>query len=275
MRESHCKGVASTMTMIRIGLLAAVLSGAVWLQFISAYPASAYVQTATDAIDERPAKRVLFIGNSRSFSNDMPGMMREIADASGAPYKLQIVEHLLPGARLRDHWTNARLHALLAAERWDEIIIQAQSGAHIDGERSYFHDYGARLVRKAQDHGETVRLFVTWSYDDAAMTKAMRNEYHHRIQSDHKSLAAKTGASLTNVGKIWEANRAHSFDFALTTDGNHPTPQGSYIAALALYSDMAGNALEPMAYRPADVSAEQSERIQERVAFQWQLTSDI
>lgn len=263
------------MTIFRIGVLGILLAGFIWLQFASTYPASAYMRAATDMVDDRPAKRVLFIGNSRTFYNDMPDMIREIADESGAPYKLQIVEHLLPGARLRDHWTNKRLRSLITAERWDEIIIQAQSGAHIDGERRYFHDYGARLVREAKANADNVRLFVTWTYDDAQYPKAMRDAYHRRIQSDHKSLAAKTSVTMTNVGDIWETYRTSSFDFALTSDGNHPTAQGSYIAALALYSDLEGRPLDPVAYRPDAVSAEQAVRIQERIAFHWQLRGDL
>ena len=268
-------GAAIRMAIYRITALATLWIGALWLQFVSTYPAGAYAMQALDVLDDRPAKRVLWIGNSRSFTNDMPAMVRAIADESGSAEKLQIVEHLLPGARLRDHWTNDRVHALLAAEPWDEIIIQAQSGAHFKDERGYFHDYGARLVRKAKDNAGTVRLLVTWTYDDADMSKTSRDTYHRRIQSDHKTLASKTGVELTNVGKIWEANRTTSFDFPLTTDGNHPTPQGSYIAALALYSDMAKTALDPIEYRPAGVSAEQAKRVQQRIAFHWQLAGDI
>lgn len=264
------------MKVLRIAVLASLLAGAVWLKFVSIYPVSAHFNELVDFADNRPAKRVLFIGNSRSFYNDMPDMIRTVADADSTPYKLQIVEHLLPGESLKEHWANERLHALFEAEHWDEIVIQAESGAHYDSERDDFHKYGTKLAEKAGANARTVRLLVTWPYDEPIFDAARRSLYQKRIQSDHRRLAARSAATMTDVGAIWEANRGKAFDFRLTSDGNHPTIQGSYIVALALYTDMkSDDVVAGVGTAPEGITPEQARVIQERVAFHWQMQGDL
>ena len=62
------------------------------------------VATAFDYFDSRPSYRILFIGNSRTYYNDMPYMIRDIADSAGAKYKVQATMHALSARSLKDHW---------------------------------------------------------------------------------------------------------------------------------------------------------------------------
>lgn len=71
------------------------------------------------------------IGNSRTYYNHMPFMVRKIADSAGAPYKVQITMHALPSRSLEQHWNNSRVHELIEAG-WDRIVLQEKSGGHWD-----------------------------------------------------------------------------------------------------------------------------------------------
>ena len=71
--------------------------------------------------------RVLFIGNSYTYYNDMPSMVRQIA--STQRMKLSCTRVVKGGERLSGHLKNGRLLELLARGGWDYVVIQEQSTA--------------------------------------------------------------------------------------------------------------------------------------------------
>ena len=59
-----------------------------------------------DLFDNRPARAVLIVGNSRVYSNDMPFMIRDIADAAGDPIRWDVTALAKPGATFESHWND-------------------------------------------------------------------------------------------------------------------------------------------------------------------------
>ncbi|MBS1166126.1 MAG: hypothetical protein H6R00_2151 [Proteobacteria bacterium] len=63
-----------------------------------------------DLVDDRPARAVLIIGNSRVYTNDMPFMIRDIADAAGDPLRWDVTSLAKPGATFETHWNDPDVH---------------------------------------------------------------------------------------------------------------------------------------------------------------------
>ncbi len=68
---------------------------------------------------------VLFIGNSYTFVNNLPGLLIELAAHEAKPIDAEIVA--FGGARLADHWTQGQALAAIRRERWDYVVLQEQS----------------------------------------------------------------------------------------------------------------------------------------------------
>src|SRR5262249_59875398 len=69
--------------------------------------------------------RVLFIGNSYTYFNNLPAMFAALAASAG--YDVQ-TEMVAPGGwRLKDHWEKGEGLALLRERRWDYVVLQEQS----------------------------------------------------------------------------------------------------------------------------------------------------
>ena len=83
--------------MRRILLLALVLAAPLWFMVAQDGSAAALSQRTVDLLDSRPARSILIVGNSRTYYNDMPAMIREIADSAGSPAKFQIETSAKPG----------------------------------------------------------------------------------------------------------------------------------------------------------------------------------
>jgi lysophospholipase L1-like esterase len=239
-------------------LLLAALAALGWFQFVNAASARELTRSVLDLFDGRPAQDVLFVGNSRMFENDMPAMVRAIADSAGAPVKYRVRMWARPGARFTDHADDARLGALLD-RRWDLVLLQAESGAHRgEARRAAFTRDGKRLVARAAAAGSRASLIVNWEYgarDYRGWSAAERAGYHDAIQRDYRALAAEARAGLIDVGGGWKAVRAARPELRLDRDGNHPSTAGTYLTALIVYAALGGGDLAAVTYVPNGIKA--------------------
>ena len=71
--------------------------------------------------------RVLWVGNSYTYYNDMPSTVRQIAATQKV--KLSCTRFLKGGERLSGHLKNQKLLDAIAAGGWDYVILQEQSSA--------------------------------------------------------------------------------------------------------------------------------------------------
>ena len=71
--------------------------------------------------------RVLWVGNSHTYYNDMPSTVRQIAATQKV--KLSCTRFLKGGERLSGHLKNQKLLDAIAAGGWDYVILQEQSSA--------------------------------------------------------------------------------------------------------------------------------------------------
>ncbi len=211
-----------------------------------------------DAFDSRPALTILFIGNSRTYENNMPRMLREIADSAGNRQRYAITMHAIGGVSFEDHWNNAEVHALLG-HKWDYVVFQGRSNEQITANaNASFLEYGGKLIELAKLNHSVPVLFVTWRYADADNTyfyfPAFKHEMHDLIQANYLKLANATGAQVVNVGKAWADIERQSPGFSLYKDTNHPSVYGSYLSALMIYEHFSGDDLARVTFVPKGIS---------------------
>lgn len=255
---------------IRIVALAAVLLGLIL--FVPPLNTMLYggLQDVRDMFDPRPVKRILFIGNSRTFYNSMPDMVQRMAEEAGTPERFHVEMYARPGVSLETHWADPKVQALLD-QRWDDVVIQAQSTAQ------YSEAYSGRMwqmaeafIEKARSIGADPVMFETWRYTDQCppglgMPQAAQSldtagfpGMHRNIQMQHVRLAEKTGVELVNVGMLWEELQGDTGIFHLYADCNHPSVYGSYLSALMFYNHFTGGVVTDVSYRPDGMSEAQA-----------------
>lgn len=220
-----------------------------------------------DLFDNRPARAVLIVGNSRVYANDMPFMIRDIADAAGDPVRWDITALAKPGATFETHWNDPDVHALLA-RRWDLVILQAESAAQYEPDRNErFHRFGQRLVQEARKAGSPVALVVGWVYGEKFFEgyPGSRERNDGKIQKEHRRFAEDNNVELINVGRIWRGVESLRPALALTVDDNHPSLAGSYLEALAIHRYLSDAPVFKAAFRPDGISAADGEAIADEV----------
>lgn len=109
--------------------------------------------------------RVLFIGNSYTYSNDLPAIMQGLAASGGD--SLDYVMEAPDGASLEEHYRRGSAAIGLRDGAWDYIVLQEQSLRPAlpirQVEREFFR-YGELLDKqaKALHPGAETVLYVTW-----------------------------------------------------------------------------------------------------------------
>src|SRR5262245_20644120 len=67
--------------------------------------------------------RILFIGNSLTYANDLPGIVQALADSAG-PYPLVVETVALPDFALVDHWNQGAALRAIRTGDWDLVVLQ-------------------------------------------------------------------------------------------------------------------------------------------------------
>ncbi len=105
--------------------------------------------------------RILMLGNSFTFYNDMPSLLAEMTGA-------EVVSHTRGGARLAEQLNpetemGAKTLAALENEAWDYVVLQEQSNAPVTTKDAFLKSVSA-LCGKIHRIGATPVLYATWAY---------------------------------------------------------------------------------------------------------------
>lgn len=223
---------------------------------------------ASDASDA-PVEtlRVIFVGNSYTYQNDLPGWVERLAESAGTK-RIETDARTAGGAMLQDHWSNADTVSAISDGTWDFVVLQGQSVEPIAAP-SGFQQHALLLAEAASTAGAVPVFFETWAravghevYDEpwsggtpAAMQEGLRNAY--------TQAANDAGGVLAPVGDAWETVLAQHPGIQLHGgDGSHPTEHGTYLAACVFYGTLAGLPSQGITERPSSVSDAEAEILQ-------------
>jgi hypothetical protein len=182
---------------------------------------------------DRPSARVLFIGNSLTYVNDLPAMIEAVAAQAGLKGRITCRAVALPDFGLEEHWNDGRALRALQHERWTEVVLQQGPSSLPESER-VLRTYAKKFAFEARARGAAVSLYAVWpSLDRIASLDAVTQSYAHA--------AADVDGSLVPVGAGWRAAWRRDPTLLLYGPDNfHPSPLGTYVAALMFFEHLTG-----------------------------------
>ena len=187
--------------------------------------------------------KVLFIGNSYTFFNDMPTLLETLARENGRELKADSVTK--GGRRLyenlrEDDENGERIKALAKANEYDALILQEQSFlALVDYESflSGIRDLVALVKAKRNI------LYATWGrktgsakLEELGLTS---EEMTNKLTEAYISAAKHVDAEISHVGKVFLkiSQALPTFDI-YNPDLSHPSYLGSAVAAICHYRSL-------------------------------------
>jgi hypothetical protein len=178
------------------------------------------------ARSDRPGLRVLFVGNSTTYYNDMPGLVQKLAVGDKGARPLFAVYYTAPGWSLRSASRDRGLSDFLEEIRWDAVVLQEhgeRASASLDRQRRETIPFARNLYDRATASGARTIVFMNW---------------YARSYSD---LASQLGVPVAPVSVAWvEALRRRPDLNLLGSDGRHPNHAGSYLFACVFYATLTG-----------------------------------
>lgn len=201
---------------------------------ITAFVAFALVALCAPAADPAPSPgesrplRILFIGNSLTYTNGLPLKVRSLAGYAGETRDVETAEATLPNVGLSAHWDGRALD-LLRGSRWDYVVLQEAFFRPLSSPDRFRES--VRLfdgeIRKA---GAKTILFLHWSRPRDPEAQAKMNDLYLQTARELDALVAP-------VGPAWQIALRNSPGISLyNSDGMHPTPMGTYLAGCVFYS---------------------------------------
>lgn len=200
--------------------------------------------------------RVLFIGNSHTFFNDLPGMFAELARAGG--YEVEVDMSAQGGWSLSDHAASAISLDKIEQKNWDYVILQERPLLIIENPDEQSYPAIRLLYDKVSEKGATLVLFMTWGPRDGLPDVGYKNydETQAQICAGYMDIANELDVVVAPVGIAWQNAIKRDPQLNLwNLDGIHPSMEGSYLSACVFYATIFQQSPEGLTYR-ADLPEE-------------------
>jgi hypothetical protein len=204
--------------------------------------------------------RILFVGNSYTFVNDLPGVFAELARSGG--HRVETGMAAEGGLTLAEHVNSAATAGQLAASRWNLVVLQEQSQipAFPQSRTGQMYPAARVLVGRIRQAGARPMFFETWAHRDGWPENGLRDysSMQAQVSAGYEAIARELGVPVARVGAAWAT--AHRDDPGIVLwqdDGSHPTAAGTYLAACVFYATVFGQSPAGLAYSaglPADVA---------------------
>jgi hypothetical protein len=216
---------------------------------------------------DRPPLRVLFIGNSYTRFNDLPGMVESLGASAPEGPRVDTRHETRGGFDLSNHWRRRRVRARIAHGGFDAVVLQGHSLVTLRAP-GRLAEYARRFSSRVRAAGARLVLFQTWPRH--AQSRHYRrlavdgpSAMFERIDAVYGEVGRELGAPVAPVGRAWlQAHREHPELVLHRRDpGTHPSVAGTYLSACVLYGTLTGVDPRAARWKPDGLSEPQAERI--------------
>ena len=164
---------------------------------------------------------ILFIGNSHTYYNDMPMMVKHRAEEEGYCCRVTMLAH--GGWFLHQHAAGQEARFNILYGGYDYVVLPF-------GPEEPFLEAAAALTKTIREAGSTPVIYECWAKKNEPENQAHMNEVHRRV-------AKEIGALFAPVGENWWDYQASRPDLELyAEDGAHASRAGSDLAAKHIWT---------------------------------------
>jgi hypothetical protein len=203
----------------------------------------AYSQARSRAVKVEDQKfRVLFIGNSYIYFNNLPDLLTQLAASAGKSTQIEAEMITRGGATLKMHWEDGSALKAIKQGGWDFIVLQEQSLLPVN-DPATMHQYARLFDAEIKKSGAKTLFFLTWARQNRPETQTALTDAYGKI-------AKELNAVVVPVGLAWQSVFKENPKMVLhLPDQSHPNSAGSYLAACVFYAVLFARSPENLASR--------------------------
>ncbi|MBF0522715.1 MAG: DUF4886 domain-containing protein [Candidatus Omnitrophica bacterium] len=198
-----------------------------------------------NSFSESSKIHVLFIGNSLTYVNDLPGRISQLAKTRNIVMEYEM--YAPGGYRLYQHASDPVLSEKIKKGIWDFVVLQEQSqwpaleDKRLEAEVYVYAQSLCETIRESNPKAHVV-FYMTMAKKDGdpdnaryipevatyeGMQDRINNSYIHMAEQNHGIIAP--------VGFVWQNVRKDQPSIVLYADDKHPNITGSYLAACVFF----------------------------------------
>lgn len=177
------------------------------------------------------SRRILFVGNSLTASNDLPGLLQALGLAAGAPFEARAV--VRGGFSLEDHWNEGTARRQVQAGGWSFVVLQ-QGPSALPESQVLLREYVRRFDEEIRRAGARTAVYMVWPSE-------ARSSDFDGVSASYRRAAEDVDGVLLPAGDVWRAAWRRDPHLPLyDADRFHPSALGTYAAALAMVRPLLG-----------------------------------
>lgn len=200
-------------------------------------------------------QRVLFVGNSLTYSNDLPALVAALARAKGL--RVSCASVAFANYSLEDHWQRGDAVREIRKGGWSLVVLQQGPSAAPESQ-VLLREYVKRFDKEIRAAGARTSLYMIWP------SRTRPQDFDGVIRS-YTAAAKDVNALLFPAGDGWRAVWAKDASLELySPDGLHPSRLGTYVAALVIVKTAFG--ISPQGLPAPSIEAPTAKIVQDAVA---------
>ena len=170
--------------------------------------------------------RVLFIGNSLTYANDLPLIVEALAEAAGQEMYVESVT--FGGFSLDDHWSQGEAPRAISSREWDVVVLQ-HGPSTLPESRVELRNSAKKYAGHIRKAGARPAFYMVWP-------SLERSHYFDAVRDSYSLAASDVDGIFLPAGEAWRAAWRRDPKAPLYGgDDFHPSVAGSYAAALSIY----------------------------------------
>lgn len=174
---------------------------------------------------------ILFIGNSLTYTNDLPEILRDLLESSESS-RIVVESIANPNYGLEDHWNRLSTVDRISSAPWDYVILQ-QGPSASEGRPSLL-EYSKLFGERIKSAGATPAMYMVWPEEQ-------RMSDFTRVRESYRAAADSIDGLFLPGGAAWQEYWTRLGDVDLYGPDNfHPSPEGSYLAAVVMWEQISG-----------------------------------
>jgi len=173
--------------------------------------------------------RILFVGNSLTYANNLPQLVKKVATRNDIRIQTDMLAY--SNYALEDHWNDGELQSLITNGDYDYVVVQQGPSSQADG-KAMLLEYGERIKSLCDKQDTKLAFYMVWP---------ARINYHtfEGVIANYSLAASHTKSILCPVGKVWKGYIDSTQDFSYYgSDGFHPSLTGSQLAAEIIFESL-------------------------------------
>ena len=170
--------------------------------------------------------RVLFIGNSHTYVNDVPGILQALAD-SAAGERIAVMSVANANYALIDHWNDGMAARQIDKGQWKYVVMQqgwTPAGVCRDTLRLAARRFSDRILAV----GAQPALYQIWP------PASRPTQYLGTVES-YRLASEDVNGLLIPAAEVWREAQQRDPTLSLYADDIHASIAGSYLTALVMY----------------------------------------